>query len=232
MQNKTHKPTNTTHRLMTTATFCLLFATCTASIAAQPTPLPSTLPTPAPTASPLSFSGRLLDLAHGYVFFSNGDAYQLATNATITDLHTTHALVDDDVTARYGLAIFSPDGKVTHLDVGDKAISTPNQNADTSRFAVVASAPKPNPDLVDHHDGFTGEPVLVVFTVEVPPTTGFNDSIYMSTEASGWGPYGDENGSRRRASLPHFANTRFRNEIQVPLHARHVAIGRASRERS
>lgn len=174
----------------------LLPATASSSFAADASPAP-TAPSPMPVASPaaapiatpvppITYTDRLLDLSHGYIFFSNGDAYQLEKNAILADAQTHSALNGDDVTARYGLAFFASDGKVVKLDVSDKPFAAQPLQNEAHQFAIVASAQKPNPDLADHHDGFTGEPVLVVFTVEVPPTTGFNDSIFLSTEASGW----------------------------------------------
>jgi len=41
-------------------------------------------------------------------------------------------------------------------------------------------------DWLKGGDGFTGKPVLVVFTVQVPPKTPFGDTIYLATDVSGW----------------------------------------------
>jgi hypothetical protein len=144
---------------------------------------------PAPAPSPaMQFSGRLLDLARGYCFFSTGDAYRLAPGALIIDQATGQPLRADDVTTRYGLASFAPDGSVTRLEVANRPFPPLSPPSGAGAFAVTASAPQPNPELIDLHNGYTGEPVLVIFTVEVPPTTGLTDAIYLSTEASGWDP--------------------------------------------
>ncbi|MBV8490144.1 MAG: hypothetical protein JO199_06395, partial [Candidatus Eremiobacteraeota bacterium] len=55
-----------------------------------------------------------------------------------------------------------------------------------------------NPDLAPHTPEpgasfnplrtYSGRPVLVTFTVEVPPETPMTASVYMTTDASGWNP--------------------------------------------
>ncbi len=145
----------------------------------------------AATTPALTTSGRLLDLTQSYAFFSNGDAYPLAPQVVIQDARTHRRLtVDEDVTAQYAQASFSENGQIVELDMS----STPLPNVtggkppdDVRRFAVAASAPKPNPEF-GNQEGFTGEPVLVVFLVEVPPSTSFTDAVYFSTQASGWDP--------------------------------------------
>jgi hypothetical protein len=169
----------------------LLLTPASASTAIGPMPQ-VTQPTPVATASsvqPVRYAGRLLDVAHGYCFFSNGDAYKLDPAAAIVDQKTGRALqADDNLTSRYALATFASNGSVTQLAVADTPFAPQNTPTDVHTFAVSASAPKANPDLIDHHNGYTGEPVLVIFTVEVPPTTALTDSIFLSTEASGWDP--------------------------------------------
>jgi hypothetical protein len=70
--------------------------------------------------------------------------------------------------------------------------------ADVARFAVAASSPVPNPDLLQAIETpepgqkgtfaqhYSGQPVLVTFIVQVPPTTPFTSSVYITTDQSGW----------------------------------------------
>jgi hypothetical protein len=58
-------------------------------------------------------------------------------------------------------------------------------------YAVALSPERPNPDLARPASGagsvgFTGGNVRIVFVVEVPPKTPFGDSVYISTDKSGW----------------------------------------------
>ena len=69
-------------------------------------------------------------------------------------------------------------------------------------FAVAVSPVIPNPELapvtavsgtssnvpVLSREPMTGRPVLVTFTVQVPPNTPFTDVVYISTDLSGWNP--------------------------------------------
>lgn len=136
-------------------------------------------------AQPLTtITGRLLDIQRGLVFFSSGNAYRLAPDASILDVASGKPFIGDNVTGDYGQAGFAADGSIHRLLIGTHSLPLNNESS-VKNFAVALTGPKPNPELTGE-EGFSGQPVLVTFTVQVPPTTSFTDSIYLSTEASGW----------------------------------------------
>ena len=63
---------------------------------------------------------------------------------------------------------------------------------------MALSPPIDNPDLGPQtpapgetpggHVSYSGKPVLVVFTVQVPPNTPLTSSLYMTTDQTGWNP--------------------------------------------
>ena len=93
-------------------------------------------------------------------------------------------------------AHFDATGTVTELDLSRAPLPAEGSFADVARFAVALSSPIPNPDLMPSSPApgaplvatqhFSGRPVLVTFTVQVPPTTPFGASVYITTDSSGW----------------------------------------------
>ena len=148
-------------------------------------------------ASPsLVVTGQLLAYQDGFVFFTTGDGFRVAPAVLIRDAASggpSKIVPGPRVWARVH---FDPNGTVTELDLSRKPLPPEGSFDDVARFAVALSSPVPNPDLLPASPApghplaptqhFSGRPVLVTFTVQVPPTTPFGASVYITTDASGW----------------------------------------------
>lgn len=149
--------------------------------------LAATLPTLAQDQL-VRFTGQLLDVRGGYVFFTSGDSFKLAPAPKLADYDTGKPTVLQPRPKIFARAIIDPATKqVVELDLTTKRLATDAQ------YAVVAnplSATKPTtekaPEIVGQRR--TGREVAVAFVVIVPPTTPINSQIYISTDASGWNP--------------------------------------------
>ncbi len=184
--------------LVAFACIALIGACCGASLSdPSPTPSVQTPPpdvvAPSPTPLPLLVNGQIIDLERGYVVFSSGDAFKLSPQATITDDATgtvpSYAL-DPGV---YAVATLdSQSGQVVALRTSLRPLAQGTPAAQIPRrYVVVASSPKPNPDLappaVAYTKGFSAT-VGVTIVVSVPANTPLGDDVYMSTDTSGWNP--------------------------------------------
>lgn len=146
-------------------------------------------------------SGQLLAYQDGYVFFTTGDGFHVASGIVIHDAKTGGATRLVPAPRVWARATFDASGTVTELDLSRDPLPPQGSFADVTRFAVVASSPQPNPDLADYQATpgpggetpkptivYSGRPVLVTFIVQVPPTTPFTSSVYITTDQSGWNP--------------------------------------------
>lgn len=188
-------------------TLVLLFALCIFSViavsldagACAPTSEPAvqTAPpdraAPSPTPEPLLVSGQVIDVERGYVVFASGDAFKLAPSATVVDDTTgqlpTYAM-DPGI---YAVATLDANtGLVVGLRTSRSPLSQGTPAAQVPRrYVIVASSPKPNPDLIPPRAAYQSvlsKTVGVTVTVAVPPETPFSDDIYMTTDTSGWNP--------------------------------------------
>ncbi|MEO6836025.1 MAG: hypothetical protein ABI231_09010 [Candidatus Tumulicola sp.] len=148
-------------------------------------------------ASPsIVVTGQLLAYQGGFVFFTTGDGFRVAPDVAIRDAASggsTPIVPGPRVWARVH---FDASGTVTELDLSRTPLPKEGSFDDVSRFAVALSSPIPNPDLMPPSPApgqtflprqhFSGRPVLVTFTVQVPPNTAFGASVYITTDASGW----------------------------------------------
>lgn len=171
----------------------------TATKFATPSPVPSGgTPIPTPTGQVVLFAGEVLDVQHGYVFFTTGDAFKLAPNVQVTNLDTglPAAL---PTTRMYAEAIFEANGQIIVLHVTHHPLPSNFAYADAvHKYAVALSSPLPNNDqwpaalgsssLNSSRLPLTGKIVAVRFVVEVPPTTPLSDPVYLATDVSGWNP--------------------------------------------
>jgi hypothetical protein len=182
-------------------------------IPVQTYPMQTASPTPGP--SPLVimtvhagtvWTNRLLDMQGGFAFYSSGDSFHVAPDAKITDAATGAPFIGDDVTGLYAKTTFSPDGIITAIVLSKKALPL-DAPEPVQQYAVRLSTTVPNPDLKGA-EGFTGAPVLVSFIVQVPISTSFTDTIYMSTEASRWDPMETR---MDRVDALHYRITRYIN---------------------
>jgi len=146
--------------------------------------------------SPIVVSGQLLAYQDGYVFFTTGDGFHVAPTVAIRDAQTNGTTTIVPGPRIWARATFDATGTVTELDLSRKPLPPEGNFDDVARFAVTLSTPVPNPDLlpptpapgetVAPRQHFSGRPVLVTFTAEVPPNTPFTANVYMTTDASGW----------------------------------------------
>lgn len=141
-------------------------------------------------------TGQLLAYQNGFVFFTTGDGFRVSPGVVIRDAATggpTKLVPAPRVWAR---VTFDASGTVTELDLSRKPLPQQGSFADVSSFAVALSSPIPNPDLLPPSPKpgqtigpvvhYSGRPVLVTFQVQVPPTTPFTASVYITTDQSGW----------------------------------------------
>ena len=164
-----------------------------ATVRAQKTPAQSAAPmqTQQPTVVTgglLRFAGQILDVQNGYVFFTTGDAFKLVQPARIVDLATGNPTTIAPATRTYARASFDPaTGIVFELALSAKPIAGEKTFEQVKPYIVALSKPVVNPELIGRK-GLTGKPVLVVFVVEVPPSTPYNDQVYIATDYSNWDP--------------------------------------------
>jgi hypothetical protein len=155
--------------------------------AQAPAPAPNTVASPPPGPR---YVGQLLDLRNGYVFFSSGEVFKLATGYRVAsyDGGTPPPRVRPTLWAR---AAFDPATKtVVELDVTSHRIPAEASADAIHTFAVAFSTMTPASELAPPADGRapTGKAVAVTFDVTVPPTTPLSAEIYISTDVSGWDP--------------------------------------------
>ncbi len=135
------------------------------------------------------FSGQLLDVAGGFVYFTTGDGFRLAPDAKIVDAKTGGPPSVAPRVKVYARVTFNPaNGQVIEVATS-RTILPPEAPIEAVRqFAVALSSPSPNPDLINHGEGFNGKPVAVNFVVQVPARTPLTDMVYMATDQSNWDP--------------------------------------------
>ena len=140
-------------------------------------------------------TGQLLAYQDGYVFFTTGDGFRVSPAVAIRDAATGGATTIVPGPRVFARATFDATGTVVELDLSHSALPAQGNFDEVGRFAVVLSSPVPNPDLaaptaqtrsVPDTRHFSGRPVLVTFTVQVPPNTPLNASVYITTDQSGW----------------------------------------------
>jgi hypothetical protein len=144
----------------------------------------------------IAVTGQLLAFQDGFVFFTTGDGFRAAPGMLIRDAAGTGPTTILPAPRVWARAHFDATGTITELDLSRAPLPAEGSFADVARFAVALSSPIPNPDLVPATPApghtlvptqhFSGRPVLVTFTVQVPPTTAFGASVYITTDASGW----------------------------------------------
>ena len=129
-------------------------------------------------------TAQLLDYEKDLVFFTTGDAYRVAPNAQITG--------PAPAARRYARVTFDDSGAVIKMEVSSAKLPAAGDLAGVHRFAVALSPEVPNPDLAPVKaptacsSTRAGHFVTVSVTVQVPPSTALDESIYMTSDQSGW----------------------------------------------
>ncbi len=140
-------------------------------------------------------TGQLLSYQDGFVFFTTGDGFRVSPGVTIHNAAGTGTAQLQPRPRLWARAVFDADGNVTELDLSRAPLPPEDDYNLARKYAVALSSPIPNPDLGQQPETanhvpirYSGRPVLVQFTVQVPPGTPLNASVYIMTDASGWNP--------------------------------------------
>ena len=159
------------------------------------------------------FTGQLLDVRNGYVYFTTGDAFKLAAAPRIADYDTGQPTTIVPRAKMFARAILDPATKqVVELDLTTRRLAQDTAYAATAQtFSATKVAVEKAPEIVGVP--LTGKEVAVAFVVTVPPTTSLNANVYISTDASGWNPQAIKmdriDGQRYRAVRRFASGTRF-----------------------
>jgi hypothetical protein len=171
------------------------------------------LPTLAQQGQLVRFTGQLLDVRGGYVYFTSGDAFKLAAAPRIADYDTGKPTALQPRAKLFARAILDPATKqVVELDLTTRRLATDAAYAPDVQSAI---ATKPITTLAPEIAGVyhSGKDVPVEFLVTVPPTTPINADVYISTDASGWNPQAIKldriDGQRYRAVRRLASGTKF-----------------------
>jgi len=132
----------------------------------------------------VTVTSQILDYEKGWLFLTTGDGFRVAPNVEV--------LNGPAATRRYARVTFDSSGVVTKIEVSRTKLPAEGDLASVHRFAVSLSPPVPNPDLAAPPPigrcGLTraGKLVGLTITVQVPPSTGATDNVYMTTDQSAW----------------------------------------------
>lgn len=146
-------------------------------------------------AQALTVTGEVLAYQDGYLFFTTGDGFRVERSPTFRDATTGAVTQLRPAPQLWAHAKFDASGEISEIDLSRTPLSPVGDFAAVRRFAVALSSPIPNPDLAPHVTAtsgltqtYSGKPVVVVFEVQVPPTTPLDAAVYMTTDTSGWNP--------------------------------------------
>jgi hypothetical protein len=130
-------------------------------------------------------STQILDYEKGYLFLTSGDGFHVAPDVVVVG--------GTPAARRFARVTFDGSGVVTKIEVSKSAFPAEGDLRALRRFAVALSTFSPNPELAVPPETpcghvIPGRSVTVTVNVEVPPTTGMTDQVYMTTDQSGWNP--------------------------------------------
>jgi hypothetical protein len=136
-------------------------------------------------ASPAAVvTSQILDYEKGWLFLTTGDGFRVAPNVEVVN--------GPAATRRYARVTFDASGTVTKIEVSRTKLAPEGDLDAIHHFAVSLSPQVPNPELAAPpamgRCGLTraGKMVGLTITVQVPPTTGATDNVYMTSDQSGW----------------------------------------------
>lgn len=136
-------------------------------------------------------TAQLLDYQNGYVFFTTGDGFRVSPTVAIVDYKTAKP-AGPPRSRQYARVTFDQTGVVQRIELSNAKLAPEGDLAAIRRFAVALSTPAPNPDLAPRTGNSPcanvrpGKSVTLNITVQVPPTTPLTDTVYMTTDQSGW----------------------------------------------
>ena len=129
-------------------------------------------------------TAQILDYEKGFLFFTTGDGFKVSPDVVVVN--------GPAVPPRYARVTFDANGTVTKIEVSSKRLAAEGDLAALHKYAIALSPTQPNPELVPAANPSLcsrtvgGKRVLVAITVQVPPTTGVTDNVYMTSDQSGW----------------------------------------------
>jgi hypothetical protein len=139
---------------------------------------------PATASSSVTVTGQVLDYEKGWLFLTTGDGFRVAPDATIVS--------GPPQVREYARITFDGAGTITKIEVSRAKLPVEGDLEAVHRYAVALSPAAPNPEL-DHpvlnsrcSRTTPGKMVAITITAQVPPTTGATDTIYMTSDQSGW----------------------------------------------
>lgn len=161
-----------------------------APASARPTVLPTAagVATATPSGALVKYSGQLLDVRGGFVFFTSGDGFRLAPNVATVDYKTGKPTSRAASTGLYAVATFASSGQVVQLAISPAPVLAEASYEAVRPFVVLGTKTVTNPELAPGKEGLSGRPVPVTFTVLVPPTTQLGQPVFIETDKSNWDP--------------------------------------------
>jgi hypothetical protein len=173
---------------------------------------PTTAPTVAPTPAYVQYTGQLLDVRPGEVFFTTGDVFATVEPLRIIDADTGLPTSKTPAVKMFARATFDPAShKIVELAITRRRLQMSTSEAQIADFALPVTNGDKAPELAG--PAITGKQVAVVFEVTVPPTTSLTDEIYISTDVSQWNPEAirlDRTDAYRYRAVRYFASgTKF-----------------------
>jgi hypothetical protein len=140
----------------------------------------------------IAVTAQLLDYQNGYVFLTTGDGFRVLPAVAIVD-YKSGKPAGPPAPRQYARLTFDQTGTVLKIELS-KAKLPPEGDLDAiRRFAVALSTPVPNPDLGQTKISSSscasvrpGKSVILNVTIQVPPSTPLTDTVYMTTDQSGW----------------------------------------------
>jgi hypothetical protein len=141
---------------------------------------------PAPAPATIVVTTQLLDFERGYLFFTSGDGFRVAPQVVVRNgppAARDFARVTFDASS----------GAIVEIDVSRVQLPAEGDLSLVRKFAVQLSPPAPNPELQKPPQTRCartrrGQLVSLSVTVQVPSTTALSDSVYMTSDTSGWNP--------------------------------------------
>ena len=140
----------------------------------------------------VAVTAQLLDYQNGYVFLTTGDGFRVSPTAGIVD-YKTGKPAGPPAARQYARLTFDQTGTVLKIELSKAKLPPEGDLNAIRRFAVALSTPVPNPDLAPTKINTSpcanvkpGKSVSLNVTVQVPPSTPLTDTVYMTTDQSGW----------------------------------------------
>jgi len=143
-------------------------------------------------AATVAVTAQLLDYQDGYLFFTTGDGFRVSPTVAIVDYKTAKSAGPPQA-RQYARVTFDETGTVLKIELSKAKLPPEGDLAAIRRFAVALSPAAPNPDLGQQIKSNSpcanvkpGKYVSLNVTVQVPPSTPLTDTVYMTTDQSGW----------------------------------------------